>query len=96
MIQAGSILETKKFYTWVKKLIGQVGLIRVSADCKTQILSTTKMIVLITIISRGDIARLIAEIARLNKKSSQICKLRKIPPSSKDYHRNPFRHCKAT
>ena len=70
MIQTESILETKKFYTRVKKLIGQVGQIRVSADCKTQILSITKMAVLITIISREALAGLIAEIARLKKRSS--------------------------
>jgi hypothetical protein len=54
------------------------------------------MAVLITMISRGHLARFIAAIARLKKRSSQICTRRKIPPNSRDYRRNLYRHCKAT
>jgi len=72
MIQAESILETKKFYTGLPKAIGQVvALIRVSADFKTKILSITKMAVLITKTLRGDFARSIAGIVRLKKMSSK-------------------------
>ena len=96
MIQVESILEIKKIYTGLQKVIGQVARTRVSADCKIQTLSTTKMGVLINIISKGGFARFIAEIAQLKKRSSQICTRRKIPPSSRGYRINQYRHCKAT
>jgi hypothetical protein len=96
MIQVESILETKKIYTGLQKVIGQVARTRVSDDCKIQILSTTKMAVLITIISKGGLARFIAGITQSRKKSSQICTRRKIPPSSRGYRINQYKHCKAT
>ena len=96
MIQVESILETKKFYTGLQKVIGQVARTRVSADCKIQTLSTTKIPVLITIIYKGGFARFIAGITRLKKRSSQNCKRKKIPPCSKDYHISQYKHCKAT